>query len=88
MQTAEFFEEVEKNLIEHITFEEMITEEGLEVIPVWYSKSIQNHKGLFIVRNNNINKIYNNYFECTYNGDEKEMYIDCYCKYWKQTKKY
>ena len=47
-----------------------------KVTTVWYSKSLQNHKGLFCATNIN-DKLY---FEVTYNGDEEEMYFDVYDK--------
>lgn len=42
---------------------------------VWFNKSLQNFKGLFISIPLN-----NRYYECTYNGDKKELYIDVYKK--------
>lgn len=59
--------------------------DDLEVIQVWYCKTIQNHKGLFIVKNNITNSIYPYFFECTYNGDARELYIDVYTKIFKHT---
>lgn len=50
-----------------------------EIIQVWYCKTIQNHKGLFIVRNE-YGSIRDFFFECTYNGDKEELYIDTYLK--------
>lgn len=40
----------------------------------WYSKALQNHKALLATR------FTNHYFECTFNGDKGEMYIDVYDK--------
>ncbi len=59
----------------------------LEVIQVWYCKTVQNHKGLFIVRNKNTNIIYPQFIEATYNGDVKELYLDFYEKQYKRTVK-
>lgn len=42
---------------------------------VWFNKSIQNFKGLFITIPLN-----GRYYECTYNGDSKELYLDIYKK--------
>lgn len=42
---------------------------------VWFNKSLQNYKGLFIVL-----PLDGKYYECTYNGDKKELYIDTYKK--------
>ncbi len=46
-----------------------------EVYIVWYSKTLQNHKALL---STNIED--GMYFECTYNGDKEEMYLDAYEK--------
>ena len=42
---------------------------------VWFNKSLQNFKGLFITIPLN-----GRYYECTYNGDSKELYLDIYKK--------
>lgn len=46
-----------------------------EVYIVWYCKTLQNHKALV-----STDKIKGHYFECTYNGDKQELYIDPYVK--------
>lgn len=69
MTTKEYLELVEEKLIDN-------NQNGLEVIQVWYCKTIQNHKGLFIIRNKRQIEPY--FYECTYNGDKNELYIDCY----------
>lgn len=43
-----------------------------DVFVVWYSKTLQNHKALLGTR------FTNHYFECTFNGDKGEMYMDVY----------
>ena len=55
-----------------------------EVIQVWYCKTIQNHKGLFIVKDDS-GYIYPYFIEATYNGDEDELYLDFYYKEFKHT---
>ena len=45
-----------------------------DIFVVWYSKTLQNHKALLGTR------FTNHYFECTFNGDKGEMYIDVYDK--------
>ena len=45
-----------------------------DVFIVWYAKTLQNHKALLG------SAVSNDYFECTYNGDKHEMYIDVYHK--------
>lgn len=47
-----------------------------EVYNVWYSKSLQNHKGLFSTPMSD-----GMYYEITYNGDKDEAYIDVYKKW-------
>lgn len=42
---------------------------------VWFNKSLQNFKGLFITI-----PLKERYYECTYNGDKKELYVDVYKK--------
>lgn len=46
-----------------------------DVKTVWFSKTLQNWKGLFITDLPD-----NLYYEVTYNGDKKETYIDTYEK--------
>ena len=43
---------------------------------VWYSKTLQNHKGLF-----STNVTDGMYYEVTYNGDKNELYFDAYKKF-------
>ncbi len=48
-----------------------------DVYVVWSCKTLQNHKVLLSTT------LYDGmYFECTYNGDKEEMYLDAYKK-WK-----
>lgn len=88
MSTKEYLEAVEE-IKDFICdkYENVIPLE-LEVIQVWYCKTIQNHKGLFIIRNISNEMIYPYFFECTYNGDLKQLYIDCYVKEFKHTLQY
>lgn len=46
-----------------------------EVHLVWYSKSLQNFKGMFCQLSPD-----DFYYEVTYNGDKQEMYLDKYVK--------
>ena len=50
------------------------------IIQVWYCKTVQNHKGLFIT-----DAFDGHFYECTYNGDKTEMYLDDYVKVKKRT---
>ena len=48
-----------------------------DIYIVWSCKTLQNNKALLSTT------LYDGmYFECTYNGDKKEMYLDAYKK-WK-----
>lgn len=46
-----------------------------DVYVVWYAKELQNHKALLSTTNED-----GLYFECTYNGDKEELYLDSYEK--------
>lgn len=46
-----------------------------DVFVVWYSKTLQNNKALLATTLNDL------YFEFTYNGDKKELYLDSYVKW-------
>lgn len=75
-----YVEEIKDNILE-IYDDRQVSD--LEVIQVWYCKTIQNHKGLFIVKDLITDNIYPYFYECTYNGDLGELYIDCYEKSFK-----
>ena len=47
-----------------------------DVFVVWYCKSLQNHKALL-----STTLFDGMYYECTYNGDKKELYFDAYKKF-------
>lgn len=42
---------------------------------VWLCKALQNNKGLFTTELPD-----GRYYECTFNGDKRELYVDCYVK--------
>lgn len=44
-----------------------------DVFMVWYCKTLQNSKALL-----STTLFDGMYYECTYNDDKKEVYIDCY----------
>ena len=47
-----------------------------DVFVVWYCKTLRNHKALLSTT------LYDGmYYECTYNGDKDEMYLDAYKKF-------
>ena len=56
MQTIEYLDLVDKE-IKNYFLDKSHDEVDLEIIQVWYCKTIQNHKGLFIVRNKDTNII-------------------------------
>lgn len=43
---------------------------------VWMCKALQNNKALFSTSLQD-----GRYYECTYNGDKKELYVDVYVKF-------
>lgn len=47
-----------------------------EVYVVWYCKTLQNHKALLSTPVPD-----GMYYELTYNGDKKELYLDAYKKF-------
>ena len=51
-----------------------------DVYVVWSCKTLQNNKALL-----STTLFDGMYFECTYNGDKKELYLDAYKK-WKNIK--
>ena len=50
-----------------------------DVKNVWYCKTLQNNKGLFTLQTESNIKSFG-YFECTWNSDTKELYLDVYDK--------
>ena len=68
-------EEIVKYTIQHLSdIVPSITVKDIYV--VWCCKTLQNNKALLATRFTD-----NMYYECTYNGDRKEMYIDAYEKH-------
>lgn len=51
-----------------------ITEDDIYI--VWYCKTLQNHKALVSTKISD-----GMYYELTYNGDKKELYLDAYKKW-------
>lgn len=84
MDTYEF-EKVCKNAIINYYKENSEITDNVElniqnVYVVWLCKTLQNMKALLITT------LYDGmYFECTYNGDKNELYLDAYKK-WKNIK--
>lgn len=85
MTTKEFLNQVELN-IKRQFYEERFFDK-VEVIQVYYVKTIQNHKGIFIIKELDTEKILPHFIEATYNGDKSELYLDFYNKVDKMTYK-
>ena len=66
--------EVIKYSEEHLDKSDVIPE--FEVYVVWYCKTLQNHKALLSTSLSD-----GMYYELTYNGDKKELYLDAYKKF-------
>lgn len=66
--------EVKKYAEEHLDKSDIVSD--FEVFVVWYSKTLQNHKALL-----STTLLDGMYYELTYNGDKKEVYLDAYKKF-------
>ena len=80
MGNTEFQKLVKEKLVEYVnkhldkSDNKQITE--ADVYIVWYCKTLQNHKALASTTLSD-----GMYYEFTYNGDKKELYIDAYKKW-------
>lgn len=78
MGNEEFIEKCKKIVkqyaIEHL--EKSDSTPKFEVFDVWYCKTLQNHKALL-----STTLADGMYYELTYNGDKKELYLDAYKKF-------
>lgn len=66
--------EVDKYVRKHLDKSEAIPD--FEVFVVWSCKTLQNYKALISTTLPD-----GMYYECTYNGDKNEMYLDAYKKF-------
>ena len=77
MESKEFIEKckeiVKQYAIEHLDKSDNIPE--FEVFVVWSCKTLQNSKALLSTTLSD-----GMYYECTYNGNKKELYLDAYKK--------
>ena len=65
---------VKKYEIDHLDKSDDVPE--FDVFVVWQCKTLQNNKALLSTT------LFNGmYYECTYNGDKKELYFDAYKKF-------
>lgn len=61
--------------VRRYTDEHLEKPQGYDVYVVWVCKTLQNNKALLSTTLSD-----GMYFECTYNGDKQEMYLDAYRK--------
>lgn len=61
--------------VRRYTDEHLEDPQGYDVYKVWSCKTLQNNKALL-----STTLLDGMYFECTYNGDKKELYFDAYQK--------
>lgn len=61
--------------VRRYTNEHLEDPQDFDIYVVWCCKTLQNNKALLSTTLSD-----GMYFECTYNGDKKEMYLDAYRK--------
>lgn len=73
MKFNEFLDFAKKEIINYYNDKYNLTLSIEEVYVVWYCKTLQNAKALLSTT------VYDGmYYEITYNGDKKELYLDVY----------
>ena len=80
MDNQKFVELAKKAVVDYFNSHKEITDEGRlekeDVFVVWLCKTLQNNKALLSIT------VWDGmYYEVTYNGDKKEMYLDAYKKW-------
>ena len=70
MKELDFIKLCRQKIAEYYHLKEYKAE---DIYVVWLCKILQNNKALL-----STNKPDGMYFECTYNGDKKELYLDAY----------
>lgn len=73
------FEKICKEVVEKYAEEHFDKSDEMpffEVFVVWSCKTLQNNKALL-----STTLFDGMYYECTYNGDKKELYLDAYKKF-------
>lgn len=74
MTTEEFIARCRGEVFDIATNDLNVNAFPSEVQLVWYLKTLQNYKCIMCIPG------YQNVYECTYNGDKEEFYIDAYAK--------
>ena len=84
MDNQEFIDKCKQLVSEytnnHVDKSDNITVPPQDVFVVWSCKTLQNNKALL-----STTLFDGMYYECTYNGDKKELYFDAYKK-WENIK--
>ena len=76
MNNREFIK-LAKDKVAHYTFDVLGYEQtSIEIFVVWQAKVLQNYKALLATDIEDDQ----HYYEATYNGDKKELYLDVYNK--------
>ena len=65
---------IRENVLEHLDKSDITPD--FDVYDVWNCKALQNNKALLSTSLPD-----GMYYECTYNGDKKELYFDAYKKF-------
>lgn len=73
-------EEIVKYTNRHLDKTDNIEITMKDVFMVWSCKTLQNNKAMLSTTLHD-----GMYYECTYNGDKKEMYLDAYKKFDNET---
>lgn len=75
MTSKEFEITCKRHIIKALeeNYQDYLTLDELHI--VWFSKALQNYKCTMIDLRKN-----QRYYECTYNGDKNELYVDIYEK--------
>lgn len=80
MLQSEFIKLAKEKVKDYTYMEVLCKDESfsdhLKIFVVWYSKTLQNHKALLAT---SIEGDWH-YYEATYNGDSKQLYLDIYNK--------
>ena len=75
--TNEEFIKLAKDKVDHYTFDVLGYKQiSIEIFVVWQVKVLQNYKALLATDIEGDQ----HYYEVTYNGDKKELYLDVYDK--------